>query len=128
MQCFGADAVAGGGEEGVAGGVAGVVRCVEHEGLIWLWGSGEPFSIGFEAPRVPGDTGFTVLLEDAPDPDDVPAGGDHPLVRMVCAHCLLEEHPAVAAGLDVARAHGAADLTPNGWVGRRVGVDPAVGV
>jgi hypothetical protein len=91
---------------------------VNGVGLVWVWGrDGEPFSIGFEAPTVPGDTGFTVLLEDAPDPDDVAELG-HPLLRVEHMGCLLEEHPGVAAGLEVARTFGAADLDDGVWVGR----------
>lgn len=98
-----------------------MVRCRGHEGMVWVWGrDGEPFSIGYEKPSSPGDSGFTLLLEDAPDPDDVPAGGDHPLIGLVCARCLLEEHPAIAAGLEVARRFGAADLEAGVWVGRVV--------
>ncbi|HXQ85228.1 MAG: hypothetical protein WCE47_12670 [Gaiella sp.] len=36
-------------------------------------------------------------------------------------HCLLDEHPEIGRGLDLAREHGAADLDDDGeWVGRRL--------
>jgi hypothetical protein len=39
---------------------------------VWIWGT-EPtaFSIGHGEPMWPGDSGFTVLFDDAPDPEDV---------------------------------------------------------
>ena len=89
------------------------------------WGSEPPvFSIGFEEPMWPGDSGFSVLFDDAPDPEDLPEVGEDSLppgITLVCLHCLLDEHPEIGRGLDVAREHGAADLDERGvWVGRTV--------
>jgi hypothetical protein len=89
-------------------------------GWVWVWGSEPPaVSIGYEEPSAPGDSGFTVLFEDAPDPEDVGEHGEHPAVRVMHGHCLLGEHPEIGAGLELAREYGAADLADGGeWVGR----------
>ena len=87
-----------------------------------VWG-GEPpaFSIGYDEPLGSWDSGFTVIFDDAPDPDDVAEGAQHPGIAPVCLHCLLDDHPELGRGLDVAREHGAADLDDEGvWVGRTV--------
>ena len=68
-----------------------------------VWGSEPPaHSIGREKPMWPGDSGFTVLFDDAPDPDDV-HGTDDPRISLVCLHCLLDDHPEIGRGLDIAR-------------------------
>ena len=86
---------------------------------VWVWGSEPPaFSIGFEKPTWSGDSGFTVLFEDAPDPEDVARGrrASRPSTVM-CARCLLEEHPELGPGLEIAREYGVADLADGGeWV------------
>jgi hypothetical protein len=89
-------------------------------GWVLAWGDEPPvFSIGYAEPLGPGDSGYTVLFSNAPDPADVPENGEHPLVGPMHGHCLLEEYPEVVPGLEVARAHGAADLDEGGeWVGR----------
>ncbi len=88
------------------------------------WGSEPPvFSIGFEEPMWASDSGFSVLFDDAPDPEDLPAVGDSlpPGITLVCLHCLVDEHPEIGRGLDLARVHGVADLDDDGeWVGRRL--------
>jgi len=86
-----------------------------------VWGSEPPaFSIGYEQPLGPGDSGFTVLFEDAPDPeelsdeegDELPDG-----ISLVCLDCLLDDHPEVGRGLDIAHEYGVADLDDDGeWV------------
>jgi hypothetical protein len=48
----------------------------------------------------PGDSGFTVLFDDAPDPDEV-QGTDDPRISLVHLGCLLEEHPELGRGLDL---------------------------
>ena len=64
----------------------------------------------------PGDSGFTVLFEDAPDPDDLDDGDELP-EDLVCLHCLLDDHPELGRGLDIAREYGVADLDGDGeWV------------
>ena len=82
-----------------------------------VWGSQPPaFSIGYEKPLWPGDSGFTVLFEDAPDPDEV-QGPDDPRISLVCLHCLINDHPELGHGLDIAREYGVADLDDDDeWV------------
>jgi len=61
-----------------------------------------------------------VLFEDAPDPDDLVAPGSGWLrdgVSLVCMCCLLDEHPEIGRGLDIAREYGVADVDEDGeWV------------
>ena len=88
-----------------------------------VWGSEPPvFSIGYEREKLgPGDSGFTVLFDDAPDPDDIPKE-DNPVelppgITLVCLHCLINDHPEIGRGLDIAREYGVADLDDDGeWV------------
>ena len=102
---------------------------LEHPrlGWVWVWGSEPPaFSIGYAEPLGSGDSGYTVLFSDAPDPDDVGKNGVHHAIGVMHGHCLLEEYPEVADGLAVAREYGAADLDEDGeWVGRRLSADGA---
>ena len=74
------------------------------------------FSIGYTAPQFPGDSGFTVLFDDAPEPEDID-GPEDPRVSTVCLDCLLDDHPELGRGLDIAREYGVADLDDDGeWV------------
>jgi hypothetical protein len=96
---------------------------LEHsEGWVMVWGSEPPaFSVGFEQPTWTGDSGFTVIFQDTPDPQDVDEvePGEHPGIHSMHLCCLLDEHPELVAALEVAREHGAADLDDGGkWVGR----------
>ena len=51
-----------------------------------------------------------------PDPDEVD-GLDDPRVSLVCLHCLIDDHPEIGRGLDIAREYGVADLDDEGeWV------------
>lgn len=86
--------------------------------LAWVWGSEPPaFSIGYEQPMWPGDSGYTVIYSDAPEPDELDEQGQHPDVAIVCLHCLLDDHPDVGRGFDIAREYGVADLHDRGeWV------------
>ncbi len=82
------------------------------------WGSEPPaFSIGYEREKLgPTDSGFTVLFDDAPDPEELDEQG-RAAMGFVCLACLLERHPEVGRGLDLAREHGVADLDEAGeWV------------
>jgi hypothetical protein len=90
-----------------------------------VWGSEPPiFSIGCEPPTTDGDSGFSVLFEDAPEPCELEgkppdlSGADG--VSVWCLGCLIEEHPEIGRGLDLAREYGAADLDDDEWVGRRL--------
>ena len=75
-------------------------------------------SIGCCAPMWEGDSGFTVLFDDAPDPDDVDDPND-PRISLVHLGFLLDEHPELGRALDLARRFGAADLAEDGGrVGR----------
>ena len=89
--------------------------------LAMVWGSEPPaFSIGHEEPMGEIDSGFIVLFDDAPDPDEVAKYDDPteaPGISWICLHCLLERHPELGAGLDIARRHRVADLDDDGvWV------------
>jgi len=86
--------------------------------VAWVWGSEPPASsIGYEKPIGPGDSGFTVLFDDAPEPDELDEDGQHPAVSIVCLHCLIEDNPEIGRGLDIAREYGVADLDENDeWV------------
>jgi hypothetical protein len=93
------------------------------ETTAFVWGSEPPaFSIGYEKPLGPADSGFSVLFDDAPDPEDVdsaelPEGEMPPGITLVCLHCLIDDHPEIGRGLDIAREHGLADLDEKGeWV------------
>jgi hypothetical protein len=88
------------------------------EAVAVVWGSRPPaFSIGCCEPMWPGDSGLTVLFADAPDPEDV-EGPEHPGISLVCLSCLLDDHPELGRGLDLAREYGVADLDEGGeWVG-----------
>ena len=38
-------------------------------------------------------------------------------IDFVCLHCLIEDHPEIGRGLDIAREYGVADLDDGGeWV------------
>ena len=85
-----------------------------------VWGSESPaFSIGYDRPLGPWDSGFSVLFDDAPEPEDLPDDGEElpEGISLVCLHCLLEEHPELGRGLDLAREYGVADLDDIGeWI------------
>lgn len=88
------------------------------ETVAWVWGSERPaFSIGYEKPMWPGDSGFTVLFDDGPDPDELDERGEHPDVTIVHLACLLDDDPELGRGLDIAHEYGVADLDESGeWV------------
>ena len=91
----------------------------EHARTPLVWGSEPPaFSIGYEKPLGAGGSGFSVLFNDAPDPEDVPDEDKPPEgISLVCLNCLLDEHPELGRGLDLAREYGVADLGDDGeWV------------
>lgn len=86
-----------------------------------VWGREPPaFSIGWDPPLGGWDSGFTVLFDDAPDPDEVgeyenPA--EHPGIFTIHLACLIERYPELGPGLDIALEHGLADLDERGdWV------------
>jgi hypothetical protein len=57
----------------------------------------------------PGQRWFTVVLTDSPGPDSEPEAP-------VCVHCLIEEHPSLGRGLDVALEHRGARWDGGEWV------------
>ena len=62
----------------------------------------------------PSDSGYLLLFSDGPkDPADVTADD----FRVLCLHCLIEDHPEVGRGLDLARERGEANLVDDEWVG-----------
>ena len=81
-----------------------------------VWGEEPPiFSIGYDPPKSPHDSGFTILFDDAPDPGDVTE--DDPCITWVCLHCVINDHPEIGPGLDIARQHLVAELDENGdWI------------
>ena len=80
---------------------------------VLVWGERPPiFSIGYEPPEHDWDSGFSILYGDAPDPDDVT--DDDPRIRWECLCCVIDEHPEIGRGLDIARQHRVADLDENG--------------
>jgi hypothetical protein len=85
--------------------------------VAWVLGSERPaFSIGYEKPMGKWDSGFTVIYQDAPDPDELEridgAGSE-----LVCLSCLIDSDSELGRGLDIAREYGVADLDERGeWV------------
>jgi hypothetical protein len=57
----------------------------------------------------PGQRWFTVVLDDAEGPEG-------PSQVPVCVGCLLDEHPRLGRGLDVALEHGGAEWVDGAWV------------
>lgn len=62
------------------------------------------------------------MFDDAPDPEDLdsaelPEDELPPGITLVCLHCLIDDHPEIGRGLDIAREYGVADLDDNNeWV------------
>jgi hypothetical protein len=80
-----------------------------------VWGTEPPaFSIGYDKPLGPWDSGLTVLFDDAPDPENVDDPNQHPGITLVCLRCLINDHPELGRGLDIAREYGVADLDDHG--------------
>jgi hypothetical protein len=64
---------------------------------------------------VAGRQRLTILFADAPDPDEVEP--DDPRITLVCLFCLIEDHPELGRGLEIARRFGVADLDEDGvWI------------
>lgn len=74
----------------------------------------------FAAGVKPPDSGFTVIWDDAPFERDLRRGRDgwydDPRVTTWCLHCLIDDHPEIGHGLDLARVHGQVDLEDGVWV------------
>jgi hypothetical protein len=70
-------------------------------------------TISYLEPIGEWDSGFMVVLDDVPAAEDL--SGDE-LSVPVCLGCLVEEHPEVGRGLDLAREHGEIAWGDDGWV------------
>jgi hypothetical protein len=71
---------------------------------------GEPVAVLCDAATdPPGQRWFTVVLADTPGPDG-------PSEAPVCVDCLLDGHPDLGRGLDVALEHRGARRVGDGWV------------
>jgi hypothetical protein len=67
-----------------------------------------------DEPDDPQDSGFALLGDEALEllPDNIP---DERLIT-VCLHCLIDQHPDVGKGLDVARQTGKAIRDDDDWL------------
>lgn len=64
---------------------------------------------------MPTDSGFTLLLADAPDADDLADDiANDPRVSTVCLHCAIDNWPEAGRGFDLARRCGEANRDDNG--------------
>ena len=72
--------------------------------------TGEPTAVLCDpAGDPPGQRWFTVVLEDTPGPDG-------PSDAPVCIDCLLDNHPSLGKGLDIALEHRGAERRDGEWV------------
>jgi hypothetical protein len=70
---------------------------------------GEPIAVLCDAATdPPGLRFFTVVLDDSPGPDSEPEAP-------MCVDCLLDEHPRLGRGLDVALEHRGAEWRDGDW-------------
>ncbi|HEX6664813.1 MAG TPA: hypothetical protein VF025_14165, partial [Gaiellaceae bacterium] len=68
---------------------------------------GEPVrAVSWLEPEHEWDSGFA-LFRGPPDSDAETA--------LVCLHCLIDEHPEIGRGLELAREHGEATRNGNTW-------------
>ncbi len=81
-----------------------------------LWGSeGQPISIGHGPPMWRNDSGFSIVLDDSPDPSEVEPGD--PGLGLICLICVIDDFPGIGVGLEIARQFGVADIDENGeWI------------
>ena len=71
---------------------------------------GEPIAVLCDPETdPPGQRWFTVVLEDSLGPDSEPE-------VPVCIDCLLDEHPRLGRGLDIALEHRGAEWRDGDWV------------
>jgi hypothetical protein len=86
--------------------------------VAFVWGSTPPaWTVAYEKPLGGWDSGFSVLFDDAPDPDDLPEDvkpGDGTGIDVMCLHCLIEEHPELGRGMDIALRQGLAEFDEHG--------------
>ena len=68
-----------------------------------------------DQPMWPNDSGFSIVLSDAPDPDEVEPGD--PRIGIIHLSCVIDGFPGIGRGLDLAREHGVADVSDGGeWI------------
>ena len=71
---------------------------------------GEPIAVLCDPDGdAPGQRWFTVVLDDSPGPDSEPQ-------VPVCIDCLLDEHPSLGTGLDIALEHRGAEWRDGEWL------------
>ena len=82
-----------------------------------VWGTAPPASLDRSREAdVAGRLRVHGAVRRRPDPDEV-EGADDPRISLVCLRCLLDDHPEIGRGLDIARQYGVADLDENDeWV------------
>jgi hypothetical protein len=87
------------------------VSCGER--LALLLGVEPPIvAVTYEPPKAERDSGYFVLFSDHEQVVDI----EDPRSRPYCVSCLIDEHPEVGRGLDIAREHGVAELDQTaGW-------------
>ena len=67
-------------------------------------------AVSYLEPEPTWESGFAVFSVPAEEVEDHDS-------ELVCLHCLLDDHPELGRGLDVAREHGVAGLDEQGeWV------------
>jgi hypothetical protein len=92
---------------------------VKHNRLVAIvdrvaYDEGQFTWIGHDEPDDPRDSGFALLGDEAFEllPDNIP---DERLIT-VCLHCLIDRHPDVGKGLDVASRTGRAIRDGDNWL------------
>ena len=60
------------------------------------------FSIGYTAPQFPGDSGFTVLFDDAPEPEDIDGPEDPRSPRFAWTACSTTTRSSAVAWTSLA--------------------------
>ena len=80
----------------------------------WRFKSSHPHSQNkrLECDNEEPDPGFLCLSDRAPE---VPDDSTLDTLTTICLHCLIDEHPEIGEGLDLARANGTALLDDEGW-------------
>jgi hypothetical protein len=80
----------------------------------FVWGSSGPVVSVVYVPNEAGSTfdcAFSLLREDAP-PDEPLSSTPQ---ELVCLDCAMDEWLGIGRGLDLARAHGGAELAGGRW-------------
>jgi hypothetical protein len=87
----------------------------------FVWGATPPaVTVAYEKPLGTWDSGFSVLFDDAPTSEELDAlpadAGPHDIdgLEVICLHCLINEHPELGRGMDIARRQGLAEFDEHG--------------